>query len=67
MTLEFVQVADVGPYDYPTDDLTTPVGYAYRVEVQVTNGDQVSTTESNLITTPTGDVLWFTDCGAPIS
>lgn len=65
-SLAFVRVIDIVPYEYPTDGLTTPIGYAYNVEVEVTVAGEASLTPGNVVSTPNGTILWFTDCGDPV-
>lgn len=65
VTLSFVQFVDVVDYDYPTDGLTTPIGLAFLVEVELTNAGSPSTIQANVVGTPSGKALWFTDCGDP--
>ena len=67
MNLAFVQVAGVVQYDYPTDDLTTPIGYVYNVDIALTVSGETTAASSNVVVTPSDTTLWFTDCGDPIS
>lgn len=57
----------LGTWDWERDGLSTPVDFVYRVEVQLTAGDQSVSQQIHLAIPGDDSVRWFTDCGDPLA
>jgi hypothetical protein len=68
---EILSIAGPDAWDYVTDGLTTTIPNAYTVQARVTGptaSGAVVTQDAELhVTIGDGTVLWYTDCGDPLS
>jgi hypothetical protein len=55
----------LGTWEWQTDGLSTSIDYVYRVQVQLSAGDQSASQQIHLAVPGDDSVRWFTDCGVP--
>ncbi|HEY7628412.1 MAG TPA: hypothetical protein VH761_15170 [Ilumatobacteraceae bacterium] len=65
-SVEYVEIVEVGAWDWTTDDITRTIEAVTTVKTRTTSdGTTFDDTESHVIVDDNGFVYWFTDCGSP--
>ncbi len=63
--VSIVEIHPLAPWDYVTDERTTPIDEAWTIDADVTASG--ATTRRQIHLAPMGGtVSWFTDCGDPL-
>ena len=65
-TLEYIDAARIGAWNFERDDTSIPVDFAYAVQANFTANDQTAQQELHLTLPGDESVRWFTDCGDPV-
>jgi len=64
--LDYQNAVLIDSWDWMRDELTTSVNDAYRVQVNVTIGEESGEQPMHLVMPGDDSVRWFTDCGDPL-